>query len=101
MFQNTRAHVSGMRNSGSGPTILTFPFTRDTGLERLRRAALDARSNQRTLAAWTTGALGPYVVLAPIGAGRMGEVYRPHDTRLHRNAPSLVCGHHKHSGPPF
>lgn len=29
--------------------------------------------------------LGPYEVLAPIGAGGMGEVYRAHDTRLGRD----------------
>jgi serine/threonine protein kinase len=28
--------------------------------------------------------LGPYEVLAPIGAGRMGEVYRARDSRLGR-----------------
>src|SRR5437763_5538476 len=37
------------------------------------------------MAAWTTGApLGPYVLLAPIGAGGMGEVYKARDTRLDR-----------------
>ena len=29
--------------------------------------------------------LGPYEILAPIGAGGMGEVYRARDTRLDRN----------------
>ena len=41
--------------------------------------------------------LGPYEVLAPIGAGGMGEVYRATDSRLRREVaikvlPSDVCG---------
>jgi serine/threonine protein kinase len=28
--------------------------------------------------------LGPYEILAPLGTGGMGEVYRAHDARLHR-----------------
>src|SRR5260370_23979721 len=37
------------------------------------------------MAAWTAGApLGPYVLLAPIGAGGMGEVWKGRDTRVDR-----------------
>jgi Tol biopolymer transport system component/predicted Ser/Thr protein kinase len=39
----------------------------------------------------TTGTrLGPYEILAPIGAGGMGEVYRAHDTKLKRDVALKV-----------
>jgi len=39
--------------------------------------------------------LGPYEILAPIGAGGMGEVYRATDTRLHRIVAIKVLPHEK------
>jgi Tol biopolymer transport system component len=43
--------------------------------------------------------LGPYEVLAPIGAGGMGEVYRAHDSRLGRDVAIKVLPSHLAATP--
>jgi Tol biopolymer transport system component len=49
------------------------------------------------LAAGTT--LGPYQIIAPIGAGGMGEVYRAHDSRLGRDVAIKVLSPHLAAAP--
>jgi Tol biopolymer transport system component len=43
--------------------------------------------------------LGPYVIVAPLGAGGMGEVYRAHDAKLSRDVAIKVLPAHL-SGDP-
>ena len=45
--------------------------------------------------------LGPYEIIAPIGAGGMGEVYRARDTRLDRNVAIKILPSHLSCTPEF
>src|SRR5215472_9821090 len=50
-----------------------------------------------TLASGTK--LGPYEIVAPLGAGGMGQVYRGRDTRLDRNVAIKVLPPHLANDP--
>src|ERR1700726_3027260 len=43
--------------------------------------------------------LGPYEIVAPLGAGGMGEVYRAKDTRLDRTVAIKILPAHLSSNP--
>src|SRR5574339_1290593 len=43
--------------------------------------------------------LGPYEIVAPLGAGGMGEVYRARDTRLGRDGAVKVLPQHLSANP--
>src|SRR6266542_2375976 len=66
--------------------VVTYPLNENS--IALSETGRSVKSVVMRLAAGTR--LGPYEVLAPIGAGGMGEVYRATDTRLKRDVALKV-----------
>jgi serine/threonine protein kinase len=62
--------------------------------------ALLAQEGESTATQFAAGTqLGPYKIEAQIGAGAMGEVFRAHDTRLHRTVAIKVLPHDRVADP--
>jgi eukaryotic-like serine/threonine-protein kinase len=59
------------------------------------------RGEGRTVTLQPGTRLGPYEILASIGAGGMGEVYRAKDTRLDRTVAIKILPEHLSSNPDF
>src|SRR5262245_53557523 len=75
------------------PTFSSSAGIEDAGPTAQARPTLSLRANDRiaSLMALTSGTrLGAYEIVAPLGEGGMGEVYRARDTRLDRTVAIKV-----------
>src|SRR5262249_8680281 len=70
-------------SSSTGPRSFPAARQRNDRAPRAQRQARRTSGAEMTIASGSR--LGPYEVIAPLGAGGMGEVYRARDTRLERD----------------
>jgi len=78
-----------MSNNRLPRTSLSVACINPLPRDKLQRLQL-FRDSDKIMALPTETMLGPYEILAPIGAGGMGEVYRARDTRLDRDVAIKV-----------
>jgi serine/threonine protein kinase len=86
-----RILVLGALAADQATTLIGGPVGRRDGVEARADSDDDSRSGAGVLASGTR--LGPYEILAPIGKGGMGDVYKALDTRLGREVAVKVTQH--------
>ena len=75
-----RPHPRVARDTSSRRRTTSIPVTHPQSVAALSRGTIV----QRTMSLAPGNRLGPYEIVAPIGAGGMGEVYKARDRRLDR-----------------